>query len=440
MSHDLASIVYALDEHYLVAMPWEAAQLVEELDPDAVALELSRHRAATLAPLFRRLTATMAAQLLQRLPHELAAELLGELLPTEALPLLGALDDAIQNQILHRMPAAMRQELEDLSNFPAESAGGLMDSRVDVFRETTTVQQALAALRRTARRAAGSLFLVDAANRLVARVELRDLAIAGPDDTLGQIALPVAATVNALTPKDEVVDLVEGRRLDDLPVVDLDGRLLGVIHQATLVQAMQEDLSASAQMMSGASPDERALSPALFAVRKRLPWLQINLLTAFLAAAVVGLFESTIATYTALAVLLPVVAGQSGNSGAQALAVTMRGLVLREITPRQWLRVATKEASVGLINGIAVAVTCGVGVYLWSGSTGLVVVIMSAMVVAMLIAGLAGAIVPIVLRRLGQDPAQSSSIILTTVTDVTGFFAFLGTATLMSGLLSGPAV
>ena len=201
------------------------------------------------------------------------------------------------------------------------------------------------------------------------------------------------------------------------------------------MHAMQEDMSATIQMMSGASPDERALSSPWFAVRKRLPWLQINLLTAFLAAAVVGLFESTIARYTALAVLLPVVAGQSGNSGAQALAVTMRGLLLREITPRQWLGVTLKEASVGLMNGVAIALTCGIGVYLWSRSAGLVLVISASMVIAMIVAWLAGAILPIVLRRLGQDPAQSSSIILTTVTDVAGFFSFLGIATLLSGML-----
>jgi len=170
-------------------------------------------------------------------------------------------------------------------------------------------------------------------------------------------------------------------------------------------------------------------------VIKRLPWLQINLLTAFLAAAVVGLFESTIAKFTALAVLLPVVAGQSGNAGAQALAVTMRGLFLREISLRHWPKVVFKEAAVGLANGIAVALTTALGVYFWSRSTGLVVVISSAMVISMVIAGIAGALVPIMLRRFGQDPAQSSSIVLTTVTDVAGFFSFLGIATLLAGLL-----
>jgi Mg/Co/Ni transporter MgtE len=153
-----------------------------------------------------------------------------------------------------------------------------------------------------------------------------------------------------------------------------------VVRYTSLIKAMQEVVSDDLQTMVGASKDERALSKASFAVRKRLPWLQINLLTAFLAAAVVGLFEDTIAQVTALAVLLPVVAGQSGNAGAQALAVTMRGLALREITLRDWIRVTSKEVQVGFVNGLAIAVTCGLGVFLWSGSLGLVVVIALSMV------------------------------------------------------------
>ena len=202
-----------------------------------------------------------------------------------------------------------------------------------------------------------------------------------------------------------------------------------------MVHSVQEDAMADMQTMVGASKDERALSSPFFAIKKRLPWLQINLLTAFMAAAVVGLFEGMIAKFTALAVLLPVVAGQSGNEGAQALAVTMRGLALREILIRQWSRVTVKEVNVGLMNGIAVAIMCGIGVYFWAGSVGLVIVIAISMVLAMVAAGFAGAVVPIVLTRLGQDPVQSSSIVLTTVTDIADFFSFLGIATLLSSML-----
>jgi magnesium transporter len=231
------------------------------------------------------------------------------------------------------------------------------------------------------------------------------------------------------------VSELQRHRVTSLPVVDLDGRVLGVLRQDELLTATQSEATADVVTMVGAGKDERALSPPWFAVRKRLPWLQVNLLTAFLAASVVGLFEHTIAAFTALAVLLPVVAGQSGNTGAQALAVTMRGLALREVRTRHWLRVALKEVSVGFGNGVAVAATTSVAVYVWSRSFGLAAVIGISMVISMTMAGLSGAAIPMVLTALRQDPAQSSSIILTTITDVVGFFSFLGIATLLAGLL-----
>jgi magnesium transporter len=271
--------------------------------------------------------------------------------------------------------------------------------------------------------------VVDDQGRLAGRVEIQDLVTADPTVSLAEVTRPPVAAVQDLDPREDVVSALQQKAITELPVIAVDGRFVGVIRQAALVSALEQETSVDIQTMVGASPDERALSGPAFAVRKRLPWLQINLLTAFLAAAVVGLFEDLIARVTALAVLLPVVAGQSGNAGAQALAVTMRGIVLREISPRQWPRMVAKEASVGLINGVAVAATTALAVWLWSRSAGLVAVIATAMVISMIIAGVAGALVPMALRRFGLDPAQSSSIVLTTVTDVAGFFSFLGIAT-----------
>jgi len=255
------------------------------------------------------------------------------------------------------------------------------------------------------------------------------------DERLQRIARPVVTAVLDAAPKEEIVEKFEQHRVPALPVVNVSGRLVGVIHQSALVDALQEEASLDIQTMVGVSKDERALSHTWFAVVKRLPWLQINLATAFLAASVVGLFEDTIARFTALAVLLPVVAGQSGNAGAQALAVTMRGLALREISVRHLPRVVWKEVNVGIFNGLAVAAVCALGVWLWSGSAGLVAVISISMVVSMVAAGFSGAAIPIVLNRLGFDPAQSSSIVLTTVTDVVGFFSFLGVATVLQSSL-----
>ena len=338
-------------------------------------------------------------------------------------------DDDLR-RILDILPDHISKEIQILMAHPADTAGRLMDPKAQSFREKSTVGQALTLMREAGQGIGTELFLVDDEGRLTARALLQDVAIADSRMKLSRLSRPLTATVQPITPQQEVAELFESREVANLPVTDLDGRLVGVIPETALLHAAQQDATADMQTMVGASRDERALSSPFFAVRKRMPWLQINLLTA-----VVGFFESTIAQFTALAVLLPVVAGQSGNAGAQALAVTMRGLALREITARQWMAVTFKEGQVGLYNGIAIAITCSLGVYFWSGSYGLVLVISSSMILAMIAAGFAGAIVPIMLVRLGQDPAQSSSIVLTTVTDIAGFTAFLGIATLLSGLL-----
>ena len=185
--------------------------------------------------------------------------------------------------------------------------------------------------------------------------------------------------------------MFDEHKITDLPVVDVAGTLVGIIRNDVLVSAAVAESSNDILTMVGANKDERAFSRPLFVVRKRLPWLQINLVTAFVAAAVVGLFEDTIARVTALAVLLPVVAGQSGNTGAQALAVTMRGLALHEIGTSHWRYVAIKEITAGFINGLAIALVTAVGVLLWSSSAGLALVIAIAMVISMVAAGFAGA-------------------------------------------------
>lgn len=337
--------------------------------------------------------------------------------------------------MLAPLPEGTARELERLLAFPEESAGRLMDRVFDAIRPEMSVEQVLERVRAGPVRRARSVFVVDEEGRLAGRVDMQDLALAAPDARVADLMVEAAGAITATAPRDEIVEQLDETRLDALPVVDLEHRLIGVVRYASLFRVVEAEASVDLQTMVGASADERALSAATFAVRRRLPWLHINLLTAFLAASVVGLFENLIAQFTALAVLLPVVAGQSGNAGSQALAVTIRGLALREIGIREWRRVLGKEVVTGLINGVVLAVVCGLGVWVWSGTLGLGIVIAVAMVLSVVSAGIAGALVPIVLTRVGQDPATASSIILTTVTDVAGFFSFLGTATALSFML-----
>jgi len=430
-----APAVAALNRRFLLDYPHEAARRLEAMPAEAAAELLAAQPPHAAVRAWQALAADVARAVLERVPDELARRLLADAEPAASAAVLAHLDAEAREARLAALDAQVAQELRELLTYPEDSAGRLMDPQVSPLRAQLTVAEALARLRTIKRSGLRELFVVDDAGNLTGRVEIQDLAVADEAQPLREITRGMIAAVQDLDLREDVVAVLQQQPITELPVVTSEGRFVGVIRQAALVSAIEHETSLDIQTMVGASRDERALSGPLFAVRKRLPWLQINLLTAFLAAAVVGLFESTIAKFTALAVLLPVVAGQSGNAGAQALAVTMRGLFLREISLRHWPRMAWKEASVGFVNGVAVAATTAIGVWVWSGSFGLVLVISSAMVIAMVIAGVAGAAVPIMLRRFGQDPAQSSSIVLTTVTDVTGFFSFLGIATLLAGML-----
>ncbi len=435
MTSDLLPADAALSRRYLLDYPREAARQLEKIAPDEAAELLAPLPSNIALPVWQALIPDVAGTILQMAPPDTARQWLREAEPSVAVGALSQIEEDRRAQLLGLLDPQIAAELRSMLSYPEDAAGRLMDPHVTPLRADWNVDEALLRLKAIRRRGLRELFVIDEAGRLTGRVEIQDLATTDPGRALRDITHPLIASVQELDPREDLVSILEHQPITELPVVNIDGRFVGVIQHSALLSAVEEETSADIQAMVGVSRDERALSSPVFAVTKRLPWLQINLLTAFLAAAVVGLFEGTIARFTALAVLLPVVAGQSGNAGAQALAVTMRGLVLREINLRSWPRILGKEAAVGVVNGLAVALTTALGVYLWSRSVGLVLVCAMAMVISMIVAGIAGAMTPVLLRRFGQDPATSSSIILTTVTDVVGFFSFLGIATLLAGML-----
>ncbi|HUT41388.1 MAG TPA: magnesium transporter [Gammaproteobacteria bacterium] len=433
---ELRTISHALTDAFIDKFPQEATEALEAAPADEIVQLLHALPPDRGAQILGRISTALATSVLKKLQPDQARRTLAVMDPVGAALLLGSLDPESRELQLDQLDAGLARELRDLMSYPQASAGRLMQPRPPTIPSHLTVKQALHRLRRLPARDTAVLVVTDDSGRLLGLVDLADVVHADPGarlESLVQITTPVR--VNALTPREEIIDLFSRYRLRLLPVVDIENRLLGIIRQSTVIKAAQEEAAADLQAMVGVSRDERALSSPLLAMRKRLPWLNINLLTAFLAASVVGIFEDTIAQFTALAVLLPVVAGQSGNTGAQALAVIMRGLAVREIRVRHWQRVLLKEVLAGVLNGIAIALVTSLGVLIWSRSTGLAAVIGAAMVISMALAGLSGAAIPLLLTRLGQDPAQSASIILTTVTDVVGFFSFLGLASLFSGLL-----
>jgi magnesium transporter len=418
------------------AYPEEVAATLEHVSAPEIARFLKPEPTSRAVAIVSRLTPTAAGEVLVAMGESKATAVLAALDPAPAAVVVATLEEDEQTTLLAGLDNRASREVRSIMTYPGETAGALMDPRTgSLFRPESRVRDVVARLRRIRQQRVQDLFVVDAEGQLMGALKLNDVLLAAPMSTLASLIDHPPVTVAVTSGREEVVETLQNHNLTALPVVDFEGRLVGVIRQQGLLTAVGEEMSADLQTMVGVSKAERALSPPMFAVRKRLPWLQVNLLTAFVAASVVGLFEGTIARFTALAVLMPVVAGQSGNTGAQALAVTLRGLALREIRSRHWLRVVGKEAMVGATNGLAIAIFAGTGVLLWSGSPGLALVISAAMTMSMTIAAIAGAGIPLLLDAFDQDPAQSSTIFLTTITDVMGFFSFLGLATLLSSLL-----
>jgi len=313
-----------------------------------------------------------------------------------------------------------------------------MSPHFSAFHDTIKVGEAIQRLRSLGQKKSllHYVYVTDSGNLLKGVLNMRDLLLAGEEDTLASIMIPDVFRVEAAMDREKVIQALGGRSFLSVPVVDKNDHLLGTIRTDELIASAQEEATEDIQKMFGAGGDERVFSPVMFSMRKRLLWLNINLATAFLEAFVISLFQGVIAKLTALAVFMPIIASQGGNAGAQSLAVVIRGLVLREVEPHVARKVIIKEALLGLINGIAMGVVAGVVAWFWNGNIFLGVVIAIGMVINMVSAGIFGAGIPILMKALGQDPAQSSNIILTTVTDVVGYFAFLGLAVMFYPLLA----
>lgn len=427
------TLTESLRAHYVDQFPAEAARFVEE-SPQAIPV-VADLPVPGIVKLLERLDPSHLRSVFLAMPFTQQVSVLETASIRIRLAILHSLEEDEREALLAGLPEALRTEIVDLLEFPEDTAGFYMDGPVAQFRTDMSVGETLESLRASKQQRVRSLYLVDENNQLAGRVDMQDMALSTADTRMSTLLNPVEGVAYLTSPREDMVEIFDTNRVDSIPIVDRQQRLIGVVRYASLFQAAEDEATADIQTMVGTSADERALSPATFAVKKRLAWLHINLLTAFLAASVVGLFQSTIAQFTMLAVLMPVVAGQSGNAGGQALAVTMRGLALKEINVMHWRNVLWKEIQIAVIDGFALAATCGLGVFLWSHSAGLAAVIGISMVVSLIAAGIAGALVPIVLVRVGQDPATASTIILTTVTDVSGFMSFLGTATLLSFLL-----
>ena len=323
-------------------------------------------------------------------------------------------------------------EVAPLLGYSDESAGGLMVPEFPAVSAHMTAGIALDVLRLLGPDSEefASIFVVDTEGRLLGSITVTKLALSPLNDVVRDIMHPEVVSVTADTDQEECARLMDHYGLRYLPVLDGDRRLIGIIMLEDVVEVVTEEATEDMFRIAGIA-GERVMGPFGSSVRSRLPWLYINLGTAFLAALVISFFESTIARVAALAVFLPIVAGQGGIAGTQTLTLVVRSMALGELSSTHGLRLVARELLLGLLHGLLLAAVVGAVAYVWMGTPVLGAVVGAAMLGNMVVAGLAGSGVPLLLRRLKMDPAVSSAIFVTTFTDVLGFLMFLGLAALL---------
>lgn len=316
----------------------------------------------------------------------------------------------------------------------ATTVGELMSPPVGIFRRDMTVAETIESLREMTRAAFITYgYVTDEDGRLEGVVVMRDLLLATPQTKLGDIMLKEVFSLRESTPMADALKTALSKHYPVYPVCDAEGRLKGLVRGDTLFAEQVVEISAQAGSMVGVEKEERLATPLPRSLKLRHPWLQINLLTAFLAAAVVGCFEDTINHFVILAVFLPVMAGQSGNTGCQALAMSLRGMTLGDVKGKE-RSLILKEGILGFANGVLVGITAGIGMFIYATMQKnahpllMGAIVMVAMTASCVISGLSGALIPLTLKRLGADPATASSIFLTTATDIASMGIFLSLA------------
>jgi len=376
-----------------------------------------------------------AVEVLEAESDDTIVQVLGRANPALADEILWSFGEARRQAILDAAAPSQREQWTKNHGYPEDSIGRLMDPPLAVMTPDLTVQETVERLRRVVKKALVTYgWVVDSEGKLVGVVVFRELLFAEPEQKLAELMLKDPFSLRPELSLTDAMREALKRHFPVYPVCDAAGRLLGVVRGQSLFQQQAFELSAQAGTMVGVEKEERLATPWLRSLKFRHPWLQLNLLTAFIAAAVVGVFEATLEQVVVLAVFLPVLAGQSGNTGCQALAVSLRGITLGEFEGGGANRVVAKEALLGFLNGILVGITAGLGMYFYARLQGsasphwLALTVMLAMIASCTVSGIAGSTIPLILRKVGADPATASSIFLTTATDVVSMGVFLSLA------------
>lgn len=414
----------------------DLGDLIEALDPDErprlVALMGEDFDFAALT----EIEDTVREVLLEEMPNAQIAEGVRELDSDDAVYILEDLAEEDQEEVLAALPTPDRATLERSLDYPEESAGRRMQSDVIALPPFWTVGQAIDFLRESEELPEEfyELYVVDAALYVLGRVPLNRMLRAKRPVKIEKIMLDAEHRVAATDDQHEVAELFKRYNLVAIPVEDAEGKLVGVLTFDDIVDVIDQEADAEIRALGGVQADEELGDSTLETARRRFSWLFVNLITAILASAVIGFFEGALQKMVALAVLMPIVASQGGNAGTQTMTVAVRALATRALGGSGARRFLAREIRVGLLNGVAFALVMGAVAALWFRSVDLGLVMGIAIIVNLIAAALAGVLVPLALDRIGIDPAVASGPFVTTVTDMVGFFAFLGVATLWFGL------
>jgi magnesium transporter len=381
-------------------------------------------------------TSAQGLQVLMKEPDQTIAEVLLRLSHAQALKILARFKKSRRTAILALLPQGPREQWAMNLNFPMQTVGRLMEKPVGLFRPELTIREAVDRLRVMVKEAFITYgYVTDAQGTLLGVLVMRDVLLADPAQRVTDIMIRDPFFLTPRASVSEAVRAVWNKHYPVYPVCNEEGALVGLVRGFVLFEEQNTRISAQAGRMVGVGEEDRLATPWWRSFKFRHPWLQLNLLTAFLAAAVVGVFEGTIERVVVLAVFLPVLAGQSGNTGCQALAVALRGITLGDLKRGKERQLLTKEAWLGLLNGAFVGLVAALAMFVYAGlqhhprASILALVVLLAMIGSCIISGVFGAIVPITLKKLGADPATASSIFVTTATDVASMGLFLGLAT-----------
>ena len=391
-----------------------AMEAISELSPEAGAALLATRSAEEIAKLAQEIESDDAAALIDYLPEDLSAAVLDLMRPKQS------------------------GEVENLLEYDEQTAGRIMNPQVFALSEDLTVGEAITELQGNRDvEMVFYLYVVDERRHLVGVTSLRRLLLVSPETPLKRIMTADIISARVDMDQEEVARQVASYNLLAIPVVDEENKLVGVITVDDVIDVIKDEATEDIYRLAGVAGDERPFTPAAESLRKRLPWLGVNLVTAFVAASVVALFEGTIERITALAVFMPIVAGMGGNAATQTLTVIVRGIALGELTWSNSRQALVKEAIVGVGNGVVLGLCAALVAWATRGSPVLGLVLCAAMIINMFVAATAGTLVPLGLRAANIDPALASSVFITTLTDVFGFFSFLGLATIFMQYL-GP--